>query len=159
VDVAPTGDGGVERMIRVPRAAIALLVLAALSASLASAGLVHAVAHSDDESYCCCPNPDECRCTANCCNHGSATQRSAGTADGPAVRSSVSCRFPVLPDGSLSRAAGPDATPFTVADGEDHPVQIDRPARLIEFGSARQFESLHSAVSPRAPPGATRQRC
>jgi hypothetical protein len=146
-------------MNRISRVAIALLLLAALSASLASAGLVHALTHFDDESYCCCPSPEECHCTANCCNHGPAAERDTGSADGPALRSSVSCRFPVLPDGSLSRAAGSDATPFTVAAGQDHAAPADPAARLIELAGTGHYDTLHSTASPRGPPGAPRQRC
>lgn len=141
------------------RVAVALLLLAALSTSLASAGLVRALTHSDDESYCCCPSPAECHCTANCCNHGPTAEPEAGTADGPGLRSSVSCRFPVLPDGSLSRAAGSDVTPFTVTAGQNHAAPAHPAARLLELAGARQYESLHSTASPRAPPGAARQRC
>jgi len=146
-------------MSRAPRTTIALLLIAALSASLASAGLVHAIAHSDDETYCCCPSPEECHCTANCCNHGPAAGRDPDTTDGPAFRSSVSCRFPVLPDGSLSRAAGSDVTPFTVTAGQDHAALPQPAARLIELAGANQYDTLHSTASPRAPPGAARKRC
>jgi hypothetical protein len=148
-----------ERMNRAPRVVIALLLLAALSASLASAGLVHAIAHSDDESYCCCPSPEECHCTANCCNHGPAAERHTSTGDGPVVRSSISCRFPVLPDGSLSRAAGSHAAPFTIAGDENHAAPADRAGRLTEFAGTCQYESFHSAASPRGPPRATLERC
>lgn len=146
-------------MNRAPRVAIALLLLAALPASLASAGLVRALTHSDDESYCCCPSPDECHCTANCCNHGPAAERDAGTADGPGLRSSVSCRFPVLPDGSLSRAAGSDVTPFTVTGGQVHAAPVHPAARPLELDGVSQYDTLHSTASPRAPPGAARLRC
>ena len=146
-------------MKRRPQVAIALLLLAALSVSLANAGLVHAVAHSDDESYCCCPNPEECQCTANCCHHGPAAEGDSGTADGPALRSSVSCRFPVLPDGSLSRAAGSDVAPFTIAAGTDHAAPAHPAWRLVDITGACQYDSLLSIASPRAPPGATLERC
>lgn len=146
-------------MKRWPRVSIALLLLAALSASLASAGLVHALAHSDDESYCCCPNPEECHCTANCCHHGPAAEGDSGAADGPALRSSVSCRFPVLPDGNLSRAAGSDVAPFTVAAGMDHAAPAHPASRLVDITGASQYDSLLSIASPRAPPGATLERC
>ena len=146
-------------MNRAPRVAIALLLLAAVSATLASAGLVHAIAHSDDEHYCCCPSPEECHCTANCCNHGPAAERDTDAADGPAVRSSVSCRFPVLPDGSLSRAAGSDVTPFTVTAGQVHAAPVHPAARLVERAGVSQYDTRYSTASPRAPPGAARQRC
>jgi hypothetical protein len=136
------------------RVSIALLLLAALSASLASAGLVHAIAHSDDRSYCCCPDPDACRCTANCCSHSPALEPSSGEASGLSLRSSVSCRFPVLPEGSLARAAGPDAVPFTVSSREGHPVPSGGAARRLQTTGVRQLENLHLATSPRAPPGA-----
>ena len=146
-------------MRRWPQVAIALLLQAALSASLASAGLVHALAHSDDESYCCCPSPEECQCTGNCCNHGPAAEGDSGAADGPVLRSSVSCRFPVLPDGSLSRAAGSDAAPFTIAAGTDHAAPAHPASRLVDITGTCQYDSLLSIASPRAPPGATLERC
>ena len=146
-------------MNRASRVSIALLLIATLSASLASAGLVHAIAHSDDRSYCCCPDPEACRCTANCCNHGPAAEHDGDAAGGPALRSSVSCRFPVLPDGSLSRAAGSDVTPFTVTAGQDHAALVQPAARLMELAGASQYDTLYSTASPRAPPGAARHRC
>ena len=146
-------------MRRTPRVAIALLLLAALSASLASAGLVHPIAHIDDTTYCSCPSPEECHCTANCCNHGPAAERETGTTDGPALRSSVSCHFPVLPDGSLSRTAGSHVVPFTVTAGQDHAAPAHPTARLVEIAGASQYESLHSTASPRAPPCASLERC
>ena len=141
-------------MSRAPRTTIALLLIATLSASLASAGLVHAIAHSDDRSYCCCPDPEACRCTANCCSHGPDREPSSGAASGLSLRSSVSCRFPVLPEGSLARAAGPDATPFTVSSREGHPAPSGGASPRLEATGIRQLENLHFSISPRAPPGA-----
>jgi hypothetical protein len=139
-------------MNRMLQVAIALLLVAALPASLASAGLVRALTHSDDDWYCCCPSPDECRCTANCCSHGPAAGRTEDLTSGPVLKASVSCRFPTLPDTSLARATGSDLASMTSIGVTDNAALTDSAGRLIELIGVCRYESLHSTTSPRAPP-------
>ncbi|HOC42206.1 MAG TPA: hypothetical protein PKJ99_04225 [Thermoanaerobaculales bacterium] len=138
----------------VPRAVIALLLLTALSASLAGAGLVRTLAHPADDIFCCCGDPADCHCTANCCNHGPAATRSTDPLTGPVLNSSISCRFPGLPDGGLARAAGSDAGPFTVDRRATDPAPRGPTARLIDAAAAPRRETAGDPASPRAPPGA-----
>ena len=146
-------------MRRVPRFAIALLLLTALSASLASADLVRTLTHPADDVFCCCGDPADCHCTANCCNHGPAATRSTDPPTGPVLNSSISCRFPGLPDGSLARATGPEAGPFTVARGVADPAPTGPPVRLTDGATRRQQCSTRFSATPRAPPRSLRTWC
>jgi hypothetical protein len=134
--------------------ATAALLVAALVVAHGGAGLARTLAEVDDGSYCCCPSPEECRCTANCCSHEPAGARpdAAERDQGPTVSASISCHFPNLPDGSLSGTAGPDLQPATAAHRGRDQSPPDSSRRLGAFGVSHRPDSLLWAASPRAPP-------
>lgn len=134
--------------------ATAALLMTALVAAHGGVGLARTLAEVDDGSYCCCPSPEECRCTANCCSHGPARTPGddAENGLGPSVSASISCHFLNLPDGSLSGAAGPDLQPGTAAHRGRDQAPPDSWRRLGAVGVAHRPATLHWASSPRAPP-------
>ena len=142
-------------MTRAPRFVIALLMVAALAAAHGGASLARGLDADGDGSFCCCPSPEECQCTANCCSHTPtrASDRAGGPADRPTMRSSISCQFPRLPDGSLPGATGHDVAPGTAAHGVRDPEPPDPSTRQSDLAVTRLSDTLFPATSPRAPPG------
>lgn len=146
-------------MRRARRLTVALFVVASLAAAHGGSGLVRSLASDSDGTYCCCPSPDECHCTANCCNHGTARAADRDGSEGASLKSSVSCHFPSLPDGSLSGAVSHELAKAPASDGERTLAPPDSSRGRLERSIACESAGVSSSSSPRAPPVLPRVRC
>ena len=146
-------------MRRARRLAVALLLVMSLAAAHGGGGLVRTLAAEGDGTYCCCPSPDECHCTANCCNHGTSHAADRDRSERPSLKSSVSCHFPSLPDASLSGPVAHEFAKALASGGERVPVPSNASRGRIERSAACESAGVFSSASPRAPPGHPRVRC